>query len=94
MSLHKEISFETEVCQYLGDHGWLYADGDAAAYDRARALFPVDVLAWVQSNPRLGKPLPRTTAPTLETPCWPGCATNLTSAARWMYCDTALNCWA
>ena len=50
MSLHKEISFETEVCQYLGDHGWLYADGDAAAYDRARALFPADVLAWVQST--------------------------------------------
>lgn len=50
MSLHNEISFETEVCQYLRDHGWLYADGDAAAYDRARALFPADVLAWVQST--------------------------------------------
>ena len=50
MSLHKEISFETEVCQYLSDHGWLYADGDAAAYDRARALFPADVLAWVQAT--------------------------------------------
>ena len=37
MSLHKEISFETEVCQYLSDHGWLYADGDAAAYDRGSA---------------------------------------------------------
>ena len=50
MSAHKEISFETEVCQYLRDHGWLYADGDAVAYDRARALFPADVLAWVQST--------------------------------------------
>jgi len=50
MSAHKEISFETEVCQYLRDHGWLYADGDAATYDRARALFPADVLAWVQST--------------------------------------------
>ena len=50
MSLHKEISFETEVCEYLAGHGWLYADGDAAAYDRARALFPADVLAWVQAT--------------------------------------------
>jgi len=48
MSLHKEISFETEVCEYLGSHDWDYADGDAANYDRARALFPADVLAWVQ----------------------------------------------
>ncbi|HQT00211.1 MAG: type I restriction endonuclease subunit R [Hydrogenophilales bacterium 16-64-46] len=50
MSLHKEISFETEICQHLADHGWLYAEGDAAGYDRARALFPADVLAWVQAT--------------------------------------------
>jgi type I restriction enzyme R subunit len=50
MSLHKEIAFETELCQYLGAHGWLYAEGDAAGYDRARALFPADVLAWVQDT--------------------------------------------
>jgi type I restriction enzyme R subunit len=48
MSIHKEISFETEICAYLAAHGWLYAAGDAATYDRARALFPEDVLAWVQ----------------------------------------------
>lgn len=47
MSLHKEISFELEICQHLATHGWLYAEGDAAGYDRARALFPADVLAWV-----------------------------------------------
>jgi type I restriction enzyme R subunit len=50
MSLHKEISFETEICQHLADHDWLYADGDTAAHDRARALFPEDVLAWVQAT--------------------------------------------
>jgi len=49
MSLHKEISFESEICQHLGANGWLYAEGDAAAYDRARAVFPADVLAWVQA---------------------------------------------
>jgi type I restriction enzyme R subunit len=50
MSLHKEISFELEICQHLASHGWIYADGDAASYDRARALFPTDVLAWVQAT--------------------------------------------
>ncbi len=50
MSLHKEISFESEICQHLASHGWLYSDGDAAGYDRARALFPADVLAWVQAT--------------------------------------------
>ena len=49
MSLHKEISFESEICAHLGAHGWLYCEGDAASYDRARALFPDDVLAWVQA---------------------------------------------
>lgn len=48
MSLHKEIALEAEVCEYLGANGWLYAAGDAAEYDTARALFPSDVLGWVQ----------------------------------------------
>ena len=50
MSLHKEISFENEICQHLAYHGWLYAEGDAAGYDRARAMFPADVLTWVQAT--------------------------------------------
>ena len=50
MSVHKEISFETEICEHLGQSGWLYAESDAASYDRARALFPADVLAWVQAT--------------------------------------------
>lgn len=50
MSTYKEIHFEIEICQYLAEHGWLYAVGDAANYDRARALFPADVLAWVQET--------------------------------------------
>lgn len=49
MSLHKEISFEDEICDYLSAHGWLYVKGDHEHYDRKRALFPADVLAWVQS---------------------------------------------
>ena len=54
MSLHKEISFELEICQHLAANGWLYSppgtEGDAAGYDRTRALFPADVLAWVQTT--------------------------------------------
>lgn len=50
MSLHKEISFESEICARLGAHGWLYSEDDAAHYDRTRALFPADVLAWVQAT--------------------------------------------
>ena len=50
MSIHKEVSFEEEICDYLGANGWSYAEGDAAKYDRARALFPGDVLTWVQTT--------------------------------------------
>jgi type I restriction enzyme R subunit len=50
MSLHKEINFETEICQHLASHGWLYAEGNPAGYDRGLALFPADVLAWVQAT--------------------------------------------
>ncbi len=48
MSLHKEIEFENDICAALAATGWLYDPTDAAAYDRKRALFPADVLAWVQ----------------------------------------------
>jgi type I restriction enzyme R subunit len=50
MGLHKEIAFENDICAHLGASGWLYAEGDAAHYDRARALFPADLLAWVRET--------------------------------------------
>ena len=50
MSLHKEIEFENDICAHLAASGWLYAEGDAAGYDTPRALFPADVLAWVQAT--------------------------------------------
>jgi type I restriction enzyme R subunit len=50
MNLQKEINFENDVCEHLAAHGWLYAPHDAALYDRPRALFPSDVLAWVQAT--------------------------------------------
>jgi len=50
MSLHKEAPFETEICEHLAANGWFYSEGDAAGYDRARALFPDDMRAWVQET--------------------------------------------
>ncbi|MBC8288997.1 MAG: type I restriction endonuclease subunit R, partial [Planctomycetes bacterium] len=50
MALHNEIKFEDEICEHLAAHGWLYAEDDAADYDRELALFPGDVLAWVQET--------------------------------------------
>ena len=49
-ALHEEITFETEVCDHLGAHGWRYQLGDAQTYDRARALFPADLVAWLQET--------------------------------------------
>ncbi|MDA9463233.1 type I restriction endonuclease subunit R [Bradyrhizobium sp. CCBAU 53415] len=50
MTLHKEISFEDEICGHLAAHVWFYEKGDAALYDRPRALFPADLIAWVQAT--------------------------------------------
>lgn len=60
MSLHKEISFEDEICAHLAAHGWLYGPGSAEDYDRQRALFPADLAAWVQqTQPRAWEALSR-----------------------------------
>ena len=50
MSIHKEIALEDEICAHLAAHGWLYAPGDAAHYDRTRALFLPDLLTWIQAS--------------------------------------------
>jgi type I restriction enzyme R subunit len=66
--LHKEISFEDEVCDALAAAGWLYESGDAAHYDRARALFPSDLVAWVQATqPRAWESLVKNHGAAAET---------------------------
>jgi len=50
MSPHQEIDLETEICDHLAANGWLHDERGAAKYDRARALFPEDVLASVQET--------------------------------------------
>ena len=48
MALHHESAFEREICEHLGSHGWLYEEGSASAYSRELALYPPDLIAWVQ----------------------------------------------
>ena len=68
MSLHKEISFENEICNTLAAQGWLYAEGDAKQYDRARTLFPADVIAWVQeTQPKAWEALSKNHGASAET---------------------------
>lgn len=50
MAHHKEVAFEDDICAHLGAHGWLYDPGDAQHYDRALALFPPDLTAWVRAS--------------------------------------------
>ncbi len=49
MNLHKEINFEDEICDCLAAQGWLYSPNDTG-YDRNLALFPEDVIAWVEAT--------------------------------------------
>lgn len=48
--LHREARLEEAICTHLAAHGWLYDPGAAARHDRARGLFPEDLLAWVQET--------------------------------------------
>ena len=43
MAQHNEKPFEAELAEYLHAHGWLYSKA-STGYDKARALFPEDVL--------------------------------------------------
>ena len=38
MSIHKEISFEDEICAHLAAHGWLHETDAWTRYDRVRAV--------------------------------------------------------
>lgn len=50
MSLHREIKLEEEICERLAANGWIYEPDSADRYDRALALFPEDVSAWVEAT--------------------------------------------
>ena len=46
---HLESVLETEIAEHLAAHGWLYSPTDAG-YDRGLALFPEDVLGWIEDT--------------------------------------------
>jgi len=50
MNLHQELHFEAEICQHLAANNWLYAEGNAALFDRTNGLFTPDLLAWVEAT--------------------------------------------
>jgi type I restriction enzyme R subunit len=49
MAKDDEKAFEDEFCEHLAGHGWLYSANDDG-YDAKRALFPADVLGWLQES--------------------------------------------
>jgi len=61
MSLHKEVRFEDDVVDHLAANGWLHDPAVSARHDRARALLPEDLVAWVQdSQPEAWEALSKT----------------------------------
>ena len=50
MADYHEAKFEAELCEHLAAHGWLYEAGDGDRYDKARALYPDDVFAWLEET--------------------------------------------
>lgn len=49
MAQHNESAFEKELCQALVSGGWLHSKNDIG-YDRELALFPGDVLGWLEDT--------------------------------------------
>jgi type I restriction enzyme R subunit len=47
--IHNEYQFEMDVCDYLASQGWLYSKDDKG-YDAERALFPEDLLGFIQDT--------------------------------------------
>ncbi|GAA1520884.1 DEAD/DEAH box helicase family protein [Agromyces terreus] len=46
---HLESVLETEIAEHLAANGWLYSPTDAG-YDRELALYPEDVLGWLEDT--------------------------------------------
>lgn len=48
MSKHKEITFETEIVEYLTNHQWI--EGTSDGYDKTLALYPEDLIAYIRTT--------------------------------------------
>lgn len=63
---HREIHFEDHIVEQLAESGWLV--GEHAKYDRSRALYPEDVIGWIQdSQPEAWEKLSRLNGPGTES---------------------------
>ena len=47
-AIHTEAAFEESIESHLLAHGWL--QGDAADFDRTRAVFPQQLFAFLQAG--------------------------------------------
>lgn len=50
MSLHREHHLESEICEHLAQHGWLYEPEAAKDFDAASGLYLPDLIAWLQAT--------------------------------------------
>ncbi len=51
MGVEHESAFEAEICEHLFAHGWHFTpEHERTGYDKKRALFVPDVLAWLQET--------------------------------------------
>jgi type I restriction enzyme R subunit len=92
MSLHKEISFEDEICGHLAAHGWFHDEGDAALYDRSRAVFGPDLIAWVQATQESAwDTLAKNHGTGRRAYCSTASASSSKTEGRSMYCAMALS---
>lgn len=52
MAEFNEYKFEQELCESLAEQGWFYSKSDSG-YDPTLALYPADVLAWLEATQAL-----------------------------------------
>ena len=50
MSIHLEVKFEDEICDYLSRSGWIYEKDAANKYNKDLALFPSDLIEWLKES--------------------------------------------
>jgi type I restriction enzyme R subunit len=49
VAIHNESEFERELCASLKQNGWLHSS-NSTGYDKNLALFPEDVIAWLEAT--------------------------------------------
>ena len=54
MAIQHEKAFESEICEWLADHGWYCRDESPfdLGYDKASALYLPDLFGWLFDSQR------------------------------------------